>query len=499
MNVTESFLDYFERRIKEDREASFFVFLTALSKDSSDPQNLFLKGDSGIGKTYCALNVVELFEDSDVWILGSLSPTALVHSYGELQDAEGNPIMPDMKPSLDEIKEQNPNEPKGAIRKEYFERLQKWNEKLKNSKYVVDLHNKLLVFLEVPKMKTFNILRPILSHDKPEISYKFTDRSGKGQLRTQHVVIRGWPATIFCTTDVKFLEDLATRSVTATPKTTKTKLRAACELIGEDAAFPWKGEDKEAVRFRLHLQGLQGEIEKLTVVIPYAPEIGKIIPLYQPRIMRDFKHILAFIKLNALVNHKQRPKLGDLVLATYEDFKTVLDYFEYCEETTVTGLGLNILNVFSKAMVPLGEFTYAQLVMKCKDVLDRPLSSSTLRNYVCELAKVGYIDEQPNPLDKRTKIISVIKQEENLSEYVRTQFRHVFTLESFKAWLKQLGNNLSENAENTYSTFNVEDVFNEHYFIGKTDNVISPFQDTIVYTEEQASLAESALGLRQNY
>jgi len=517
MSRTEKFLDYYENRIKEDREASFFIFLTALSKNSDDPQNVFLRGDSGIGKTWVVTNVLDLFNDKGNWMLGGLSPTALVHSYGELLDENDEPILWTRKPSLEDLKDQmqldNPTVSKTAIKEEYYKRLEKWNERLKNSKYVVDLNGKLLVFLDAPRVKTFNMLRPILSHDKEEISYRFTDRSGKGQLRTQHVVIRGWPATIFCTTDKTWMEDLATRSLTITPKSTKTKLRAACILIGEDVAFPINNhrEAKDA-KMRLLLECLQSEIEtgKFAVAVPYAPQIGEIIPLHQPRIMRDFKHIVAFIKLNAVVNHKNRPKITGLdntiVLATYEDFKTVLDYFEYCEETTVTGLGRNIINVFNKAMVPLGEFTYVQLVDKCKEVLPRPLSSSTLRNYIMELAKVGYVDEQPNPLDKRSKIIRVIKQDENVSEYVRKEFGHYFRLESFKGWLKGIEKNcvlkgqiyLNKIPKDQWNN-DVEDLFNEHYVMGKNDNVFLAKQDTIVYSEKQAPSDETSTEVYQNY
>jgi len=517
VNRTEQFLDYYENRIKEDREASFFVFLTALSKDSEDPQNVFMKGDSSIGKTWVTTNVLSLFEGQDVWMLGGLSPTALVHSYGELVDANGDAINWEEKPTKKDVETsmllEDPGVSKAKIRKEYFERLKKWNEKLRDSRYIVDMTNKLLVFLDAPNVRTFNALRPILSHDEPEISYRFADKDKSGSHRTTHVVIRGWPATIFCTTSKSWMEDLATRSVTVTPKTTKTKLRAACILIGEDAAFPINDyREQQDAKMRLELQCLQSEIQnnKMLVAIPFWPEIGNIIPIHQPRIMRDFRHIAAYIKLNALVNHKYRATLtfGEktVILANYEDFITVMTTFEYVEETTITGLRKSIINVFNKAMVPLGSFTYSQLVDKCVEVLDRPLSESTLRDYVSALGKVSYVSEEKHPTDKRMKFIRVIKkQEENLSYSVRKQFSECFKLDSFKEWLKRQEKYSVVKPEIHSSKFNsehgddVESIFNHHYVERKFTTVNSEKKTEYLFGQKQTPLDKTSVNICQNY
>jgi len=517
MNRTEKFLDHYEHRIKEDREASFFIFLTALSKDSEDPQNVFMKGDSSIGKTWVTTNVLSLFEGPDVWMLGGLSPKALVHSYGELVDANGDPINWEDKPTREDIETnmilEDQNVSKAKIRTEYFKRLKKWNEKLRDSKYVVDMNGKLLVFLDAPNVKTFSALRPVLSHDEPEISYRFADKDKQGGHRTTHVVIRGWPACIFCTTSKSWMEDLATRSVTVTPKTSKTKLRAALILIGEDAAYPINDyREQQDAKMKLELQCLQAEIQdnKMLVAVPFWPQIGEIIPIAQPRIMRDFRHIASYIKLNALVNHKYRATLtfGEktVILANYEDFITVMTKFEYVEETTITGLRKSIINVFNKAMVPLGSFTYSQLVDKCTEVLDRPLSESTLRDYVSALGKVSYVSEEKHPTDKRMKLIRVIKkQEENLSEYVRKHFSECFKLDSFKAWLKgynkysvvkpEIHNN---NPDNEYGN-DVESIFNQHYVECKMPTVNSEKKDRVFISTEQASSDERSVKLAQKY
>jgi len=43
------------------------VFLVCLSAYGSNPLNLFLKGESSIGKTHIAKSVAEYFPEEDVW------------------------------------------------------------------------------------------------------------------------------------------------------------------------------------------------------------------------------------------------------------------------------------------------------------------------------------------------------------------------------------------------------------------------------------------------
>ena len=67
--------------------------------------------------------------------------------------------------------------------------------------------------------------------------FQFTDKTSSGSLRTKNVVIKGWPATIFCTTVEKYVKDLATRGFTVTPETLIGKYKDANILTGEKISF----------------------------------------------------------------------------------------------------------------------------------------------------------------------------------------------------------------------------------------------------------------------
>ena len=467
---TKKILRFCENRVKQDREAVFFVFLTALSKDTDDPRNIFMKGKSGIGKTWVTTNTLKPFNKKDLWYLGGLSPTALYHDYGELVDEADEPIDILDKPNKEQIKIdlqfEHPEKEisKAVVWKEYREQMKKWREKIKTSYYRVDMHGKLLIFLDAPHPETFARLLPILSHDKEEISYRTTTKTGRGQLRTEHVKVCGWPACIFCTTDRKWLEDFSTRSFTITPRTTDVKIRNSLRLSGRDNGFPkrFREDEAESVRIGVFLEGLKEKMGKFEVLLPFSVGMAEIVPIYRERVMRDFKHLLTFIRLNALLNCENRPKItGDettFLLATQKDFIDVLKMFQFCEETTITGLNQHVITVFNEAMIPLQVFSYKSLVEKVHEVLDYPLSSKTLYKYVAELANIGWVDEEPDPEDKRKKIITVIRKEKNLLSYSLDKFRQFFTLETFKAWLKEFIILFSQNSKTNIPNFELEGI-----------------------------------------
>jgi len=239
----------FDLAVRRDEITKNMIFLAGLSAYTKNPINVFMRGPSSIGKSYNTTQVLKYFPQEDVWMLGALSPTALVHGYGDLFDRNDNKIDLADKPTKQKVKEEllelyrdvkDKKVDKDRVNAEFEEAKKEWTERLKDARYVVDLREKILVFLEPPHIETYNKLRPILSHDKEEISYRFTDKEAQGKLRTAHVVIRGWPATIFCSTEERYIEDLATRGFTITPEMGPEKYQAGIQVVGEKKALPWK-------------------------------------------------------------------------------------------------------------------------------------------------------------------------------------------------------------------------------------------------------------------
>jgi hypothetical protein len=332
---------------------------------------------------------------------------------------------------------------------------------------LVDLQGKILVFLEAPNIETFNKLRPVLSHDVWEISYKFTDTSQRA-LRTTHVILRGWPATIFCSTSESFVQDLATRSFTFTPETTEAKFRDANKLTGSKAAFPWKFEkDLDAVLLEGYITYFKSHMKELQVVVPYAETFGSMFPAKFPRSMRDFKHVLSLIEVSASFYLAQRPVLvrklrfetegkegfreeeHRYVMAVKEDYDNTMTLWKEVRETTETSAGSHHLKFFHEVVEPEAK-SHLDNMFTVKDLTDAwnakfsdRKSSDIIRNYVDFLCLIGYMSKEPDPSDKRQNLLKVIQ--EKTGKYTENELSVFFTLDSFKAWLNEARTITEEN------------------------------------------------------
>ena len=322
-----------------------------------------------------------------------------------------------------------------------------WKEKLDKSIYIVDLKNKILVFLEAPDIEVFNVLRPILSHDAKEISYKIADKSSSGSLKTKHVIIKNWPAVILCTTNLEYLEDIATRFITATPEISIEKFKEANKLTGHKNALPFEYEEGEDFfQLRAYINFLRSKVQDLDVILPFGQELGAAYPSYFARSMRDLKHFIELIKVSALFHYAQRPVLTvdktDYLLATRWDFDHIKDVWLDVEETTLTGLSGHILNFYHKAVETLAEtesdFTYEDLTQKYNETTNEKKSSDTIRKWVNLLCDVGWLTKTDDPDDKRRKRVSVIKNSENNGDCRIPEFYCFFSEEKLRNWLEQV-------------------------------------------------------------
>jgi hypothetical protein len=335
-----------------------------------------------------------------------------------------------------------------------------------------------------------------------------------GRLRTIHVIIRGWPACIFCSTVEKFVQDLATRSFTFTPQNTPTKIAKANKLTGDKASFPWKFEhDKDAIHLEGYIRFFKDKMLDVKAVLPCADKFAEAFPSKAPRSMRDFKHLLGLIQVRALFHFAQRPiltrkvrvasgpddealpkheeKEETYVLAVKEDYDAILALWKDIREATETSAGAHILTFFNEIVVKAQHAKLDQEHQKLtvKELTDhwnkaRPdrKSSDTIRDWVDFLCQIGYMTKEPNPADKRENFLTVIKSEEN-GNCTENDLSVFFTLQNFKAWLdtaKQitaeskvtLRKNILTNTETT-----LDELFNEYF-------VSAELRSAVIYRSE---------------
>jgi len=503
------FLRHLSRTVRRDIITKNMVFLTALSAYTPEPINLFLRGESSIGKSYNVVQVLKYFPKDDVWLLGGLSPTALIHQHGTLIDKNGDLILPSSKPYKDATPEEK----------------EAWIQKMRDSRYLVELNGKILVFLEAPHFETFNMLRPILSHDAHQISYRFTDKSGKGQLQTQHVIIQGWPATIFCSTQEKYVQDLATRGFTITPEMTQKKYAAANILTGKKSAYPWMfQQDFDYMLLEGYIHFLKNQLSEIKAVDPYAIKFAQAFPSRSPRSMRDFKHLTNLIKVSALFHFAQRPLVirkikpeteaedpaanqkkeieERYIMVTRRDYDFVIALWNNIQETTETSAPGHIIKFYHEAVEEVAkekqEFTIEDLTEKWNTKSEDKKSSDAIRRWATFLCSIGYLTSKPDPNDKRRQLFKIIHANQKSRNCTNLQFSSIFTLETLKNWLKEAEQIFAHNSlslrENIISEreISIEELYTRH-FLSET----SPRANISLSTSE-ASLNEKSPKIDEN-
>jgi hypothetical protein len=110
----------------------------------------------------------------------------------------------------------------------------------KDAKKLIDLSNKVLIFLDTPSAKLFEVLMPLLSHDKYEAEYEFTDIHNG--IKTKTNILRGFPAVIF-TAAIDYshthrYSEIQRRFIIANPKMTSEKYSSAIHHIAHQLALP---------------------------------------------------------------------------------------------------------------------------------------------------------------------------------------------------------------------------------------------------------------------
>ena len=141
---------------------------------------------TGAGKTHDLTLVSGYFPKKYVIALAGMSDKALFHRHGVnviVDENTGNtmpvqPIIDDLKSKIEELEEKNEKENKKQIQKLKSE-IQELNDK---SQKLIELDNKIFLFLDTAQEGLFNTLMSMISQDSNDQLYEFTDKSGVGKL-----------------------------------------------------------------------------------------------------------------------------------------------------------------------------------------------------------------------------------------------------------------------------------------------------------------------------
>ena len=371
------------------------VFHTGLSAYLK-PLNLGLKAESGAGKSYSTMEALKFLPNEDIEIIGSQSPKVISHQLGVKKTPEGDLIgeAPE-KPKAYEFDDDGDFKLAGEsykiLKKQYDER----NEK---AIYEVDLRGRIYVFLENFNVETFKMFKATMSNDNPWIDHKFVDDKG-----TVHITrLVGAPAIIYNCVDSEYLEEQATRSLTATPSDRTEKHDDAMRISNEKSCYPWQYETEHLNKLMLkeYIRKIKFFVQKGNLKVANAFDgIKEVFSKDATRDMRDFNKYLELLPSYALLHLFQRPIITirekHYVIPTVQDAIDAKATFDAVIETTKTGTDYRVLDFYFKVVADTRGLTAEDLTdLYNKTQKHHPKSVSRIREWLTRLEQIGYVDKR---------------------------------------------------------------------------------------------------------
>lgn len=303
--------------IKEDRTNKLLIFLTMLSAFTDSSQiNITLNAPSSAGKTFLTNEIVKLFPEEDTIVYSKITPTAF-HYSAKLDKERGVRIM--------------------------------------------NLERKILVFQEQPDAKVQENLRSILSHDRKEATFCLTNRSKSGENRAEEVIIRGFPATVFCSANSFMDKQESTRAIMLSPEVTTEKIELAKLAVVDRESNPenfqkeiCNNHDRQLLQHRIRT------IRDMRVGVIGLPSQDLIMKTFnnmvdKPRVRhsRDMKHFIDIIKSIALLNIWYRKNKEGQYYANEKDVMEAASLWKDIAKTQCLSLPPYVASIYYDIIVPL--------------------------------------------------------------------------------------------------------------------------------------------------
>ncbi len=407
---------YLKSKIKNDSKLVRKITWCCFSAYTSNPINLGIMAPTSEGKTYATVKVSEIFPKDDVISVGRMSPTALIHQNGIRVDENLNPIDSKIESLEYEIANTEDKETRTQAKKEI-------EELLKTAKNLIDLKGKILLFLDAPDIKLWDVLKPILSHDMEQITFKTTQTDGS--LKVKESIIQGWPAVIFCSAKNeakdRIWDEIETRFDITSPNTSVKKYKAANTYTALKMGTPsfassLVGDDEDEKYAKFHVGKIKEQLCKLNKDNPVWSPFNKIIaesfPTRDGSSMRHFNRFTAYCNLSTMINASQKYKI---IFQTKDGKKEIYLISDLSDiDTAIEMIGdlsaipptlVNFVNdIFIPATTAVDTegVTTQQLAEKYIVVYKKDITAKKiLESFIKPLNNYGIVDFKENVDDKR--------------------------------------------------------------------------------------------------
>jgi hypothetical protein len=340
----ESVVKTIKKTVKSEDFLVRQLLYVGLSAKSNNPLCIGIMAPTSEGKTYAVIeSIIKFFPKNDVWKIGSMSPKVIVRLNGMLVDGDTHiPIEGQIRQIKRELNISKDENEKERLKEEYHNLLE-------NSKYLIDLTGKILVFFEPPRPETWDILKPLLSHDVWEMEHPFVEKTEVAGTTVKRIVTRGWPVCIFCSardeSKWSVWPEIQSRFIITSPNMSRQKYLESNMLTAQKMSLPVGIQqqiivsDSDVDLARRCVSYLQQQIAKLSlsssglrqdnpVWIPYQ-FLGEILSNTKGPDMRKTSRIFSLLRVVSMAKAHIRKTLlygGErLVVAAVEDLIEVLN------------------------------------------------------------------------------------------------------------------------------------------------------------------------------
>jgi hypothetical protein len=461
------------------------IFYVGMSAYTSEPLNLAISAPTSEGKSYAVRHVLDLFPEADVWSIGGISDKALIRQKGILINSKGESIQDQVDelreeqrklkttpvrlmfeaPNIEKDREENNPKPKLNLKEKRDQKIAEVQKKLDTlldgASTLINFQGKILEFLEPPGKGVLEIIKPILSHDKVEISFPYSARNEhSGEWVARNVIVRGWPAVIYCSakdeSDWNVWPEIQSRFLITSPNMSEDKVYEGNMLIAQKNSLP------DSIQQQIIVSDKDQELAKKCILyikdwirrlsdsngwdykrrnknwIPYYDILASALKADRGTDNRATSRIFTFLKVIPLVKSHLRQTLvygkERLPIATLDDLSETLHITQ-----NMSGIPTHKLKFYRDIIVELYEskgdildskgdnvedrqgVTTSQICEYYKKKTGRVINSDSVRKtFINELMNNGWMDSQDSALDKRQKIywpIIEIPKEENIKEY----------------------------------------------------------------------------------
>jgi hypothetical protein len=224
------------KTVKCDDSLVRAVFYAGCSTWTSDPLNLGLLAPTSEGKTYTVLQVLQYFPRKDVKYIGSMSPKVIIRQDSILVDID---TLKSVQRDINVLRKKIKDEKKEDQKEKLEQQLQ---DLIANACPLIDLREKIYVFLEPPDPDLWKIIKPIMSHDNFVIEHPYVDSNTFQGIHVKSVITLGFPTFIFCTAKDESKweqwDEVVSRSLIMSPNMSPRKYRESTVLSAQQIGLP---------------------------------------------------------------------------------------------------------------------------------------------------------------------------------------------------------------------------------------------------------------------